>query len=175
MYPYNFNPKQTEAAKTTQNPTTLNIHSKEVKDACKVPPKPDKKLLDMIQMGITDSAQTASFYKTLMNVLHIPNDIEMVRNTYLDELKHVKLLQEIYYIASGEKAPEYTVTPVSLSENILENFQKAIFDSLEAADFYRELYFSFLNLELRDMLFEILTDEQDHAARFNFLFSKYKQ
>lgn len=170
MYPYNFNPKQTENI-----PATLNILSKEAKDACKVPPKPDKKLLDMIQMGISDSAQTASFYKTLMNVLRIPNDIEMVRNTYLDELKHVKLLQEIYYIASGEKAPEYTVTPVSLSENLLENLQKAIFDSLEAADFYRELYFSFLNLELRDMLFEILTDEQDHAIRFNFLFSKYRQ
>lgn len=171
MYPYNFNPKNTQAPK----PATLNIHSKEAVDPCNVPLKSDKKLLDMIQIGISDSAQTAFFYKTMMSVLRIPNDIEIVRNAYLDELKHIKLLQEIYYITSGEKAPEYTTMPVSLSENLLENFQKAIFDSLEAADFYRELYFSFLNLEIRDMLFEILTDEQDHATRFNFLFSKYKQ
>lgn len=169
MYPYNVNPNT-----TTETVNTINIHSKEAVDPCSAPQKADKKLLEMLSMGIEDSIQTAAFYKAMMNTIRIPNDVEIIRNAYLDELKHKKLLQEIYYIATGETAPDYCPQRVQLSNNTLENIQKALFDSLETADFFRELYFSFLNLEIRDMLFEMLTDKQDHGTRFNYLFAKYR-
>lgn len=69
----------------------------------------------------------------------------------------------------------WTVTKKPISDNMAENFSNALFGELSAVEFYRKLYFAFLNPELRDALFEIITDEQGHAQILNYMYSKYSE
>ena len=44
----------------------------------------------------------------------------------------------------------------------------------QGTDFFRELLMLIPETELRDILYEIITDKQDHCIRLCFLFSKYQ-
>ena len=104
------------------------------------------------------------------------NDLEVkeiLRQMSLDEQKHYKYLSQIYKQLTGNE-PVVQVGKVEISGNILEEIAKAFFGELEAVEIYRRLMFLFLNLQIRDMIYEIITDEQAHAAKLNYINTKYR-
>lgn len=139
------------------------------------PPNPvsNQYLLDMIKESLKDEATDAEYYGNLLNKTPSTEDKEIIRQIRMDELKHYKLFNDIYRKLTGE----YLNIPADnkkISNNLAEEFEKNIFSELEGAEFYRKLLFAFLDLEIRDILFEIITDEQAHSQKMNYLYCKYK-
>ena len=64
-------------------------------------------------------------------------------------------------------------TPEELSDNIFLNLDKRVMEELNAVENYRSLMFALSEQWMRDYLTEIYTDEQNHAAKLSFLYSKY--
>lgn len=164
MYPYNIEPQISAA--NTPNSESNEGNNKDI-------PVTDKYLLEMIEDAAADEIEAAEHYARLAEAAPNEADKNMLRGMHFDELKHYKMLLNMYKALTGhdmmEDKPE-----LEASENFLYNIQECFFEELEDVEFYRTLLLAFLNLEIRDWLYEIITDEQNHAQKLNFLYSKYK-
>ena len=135
----------------------------------------DKFVSEMIKEAIKDEKKDALFYVELAEKISDENDKKIIHKIHNDEKKHEKIFKEIYMLINGEEPDENELQfeKKQLSTNMLQNFSDAIFDELDAVEFYRKIYFSFLNQEIRDALYEIITDEQIHAQILNYMYAKY--
>jgi rubrerythrin len=88
---------------------------------------------------------------------------------YEDEGKHYRMFQQILYMLTGR------MVDIPLPKAEIDNLKKAVEASidgeLEAVELYRKIQSMLPSIGLRDMLFEIITDEQEHAIRFTYLYS----
>ena len=57
---------------------------------------------------------------------------------------------------------------------LMDAVQSSIEGESEAVDLYREIYAHMTNKRMRDEIFEIITDEQEHFGRFIYLYSMLK-
>ena len=53
----------------------------------------------------------------------------------------------------------------------LEGLKKALFGELKAVEKYRVIREAMPNRYYRDILFEIITDELKHSAKYNYLYT----
>ncbi len=174
MYPYNmqnFNNMQNYMENTNNNSRRPEII--EVEEAIGPSVEADDKILTMLDEAITDEMKGYEYYKRLQ-VMFDDKDKETVRHISLDEMKHRKILEDLYQRISGTKAPTFKVDDIQISRNLLVEIAKSIMNEYDDSEFYRKLYFMLENPEYRDMIFEIMTDEQNHAGKLNYLYSKYK-
>ena len=135
----------------------------------------EKKLAEMLMMAIEDEIHDREHYKRLIHKVSDRDDKEILRQISLDEQKHERIFTDIYTKVTGKKPHVTNKKEHEPSDNILSDFEKSIFDETEAVEFYRQIYFSFLDLETRDMLYEVITDEQNHAVKLTYLYSKYRK
>lgn len=135
-----------------------------------------------INVGVTPKQLTEAmkgesearlYYERLIRMAPNKEEAEIISNILEDELKHFKNFKELYKKLTGcepvllqLKCPTFT--------NYIEGIEKAILDELEAYDFYRDIYLSTRDPYVRDIFFEALTDENEHAAHLNYLFTKNK-
>ncbi len=129
----------------------------------------DKKILEMLLEAIKDEAQWMEYLGKLMYITISPKNKELVRQIRLDDQKHYNMLIEIYNSLVGEK-PEVTPIPLEISDSPRTEYEKCMLLKLQSIEFYRKIYFSFLSVKIRDMLFEIITDEQNNAVKFLYLY-----
>lgn len=184
MYPYNMkarsNPNSEEIKKesTEIKSESVETESQEVTTQESVRPITNKYVLEMIEEAIEDEREDAEEYKKFAEKFQDKEDKDIIRNIYMDELKHEKMMKDIYYQLTGEKYQDNDSSTQSAEaaayENMSGELSKRIMAELDGAEFYRKLYYTFLTLEIRDILFEIMTDELIHAQKLNYLYSKYK-
>ena len=170
MYPYrsNKNNYQKNTSLNTRE-TTLSVTKEDLKQ--------DKRLLELLEIAQQETIQSLSAFDALIKNEALQSDIETLRNAYLDEIKHLKLLQEILYNITGKSSSTQQITPhttETTSQNVSSEIEKTLHQEMEQTDFFRELLIAIPQTDLRDILFEIITDKQDHCIRLCFLFSKYK-
>ncbi len=163
MYPYRSN--------TSIKNTTIN--TRETNNVIDL--KQDQRLLQLLEIAQQETQQSLSAFDALMQNKALQQDVEMLRNAYLDEVKHLKLLQEIWYNITGksQSQPQPKSTKTN-SEAVRTEIEKTLLQEMEQTDFFRELLMLIPETELRDILYEIITDKQDHCIRLCFLFSKYQ-
>ena len=177
MYPYNRN---TSIYKEPSNAPTLKAreNAKEITILGS-----DKRLLELLCIAMDETNDNEAFYKSLMGHDDIAEDSEIVRNIYLDEMKHKKQLQDVHHLLTGKrytpkdkegKYPPRRPQP-SYSKNLPSALRSALMDALEDADFLRDLLLAMTVGELWDIMFEIFTDKQDHCTRLNYLCAKYRK
>jgi rubrerythrin len=63
------------------------------------------------------------------------------------------------------------VPTVETYNRLIDAVETSIDGELEAVELYRKIQSMLPNMKLRDMLFEIITDEQEHATRFVYVHS----
>ena len=136
-------------------------------------PVANRYILEMIKSAMAYEASDANYYDRLAKMITCPEDSKLVHRIHHDENKHYNILKNIYYELTGEKIGDVEFEEKELSPELWQNFSKSIITELESAEFYRKLLFAFLNVELRDWMTEMMTDEQAHAQIMNYLFSKY--
>lgn len=164
MYPYNIDHSK-------YSTSSVSASSQNIQPSKTILP-PDKKILAMLEEAFKDEMKDAHIYKELISRQKTKTEAEIVRSIYLDELKHQKLFQEIYERLTGKPMPEIEISLPALSTNLTTAYEKSLFGELDAVEFYRQILFAILDLEIRDMLYEIITDEQKHATEFSYLYAK---
>ena len=122
---------------------------------------------------MSDELADSDFYKKLAPIVKEKDVEEILRNISIDEEKHYKMLRKIYESITGQPANVTDFTPEELSDNIFLNLDKRVMEELNAVENYRSLMFALSEQWIRDYLTEIYTDEQNHAAKLSFLYSKY--
>lgn len=161
MYPYlsNSEPENQITMKAGESRSPAPINS-----------APDKKLLELLETAVGEAGKSADYFKNLSTSSEDVKAATLLRSIHLDILKACKLLREIYYIASGNslsanndsgaKAGGNTQA-AGITDGVLE---EAMFSCLNSSELYKELYSCFMNVEIRDMLFDIITDALRHSV-----------
>ena len=180
MYPYNVHKNiKNISTKRVKNVFNSKDKSKEVRslkiesDIEKFNQTSNNFILDLIKEAICDETRDSIYYEELSRKISNPEDQEILRKIHLDEEKHKKIFSELYKEISGKEC-EFSFSPKNISDNMLQNFSESLISELETVEFYRKILFSFLDLTVTDLMYEIITDEQAHAQKLNYLYSKYR-
>ncbi|MBR5815801.1 MAG: hypothetical protein IKY38_00075, partial [Anaerotignum sp.] len=93
-----------------------------------------------------------------------------------DSKKHQRILQEALFTIFSDTFEDIFEDiaegdiPSKDAEALLEEL---LFTELDDITFYRNLLFAMKDDDLWDLIFEIITDKQNHAAALNHLYAKY--
>lgn len=131
------------------------------------------KLLDMIKEAMQDERHDNKKYKMMMEMTENKEIKENIRHAYEDEAKHYRMFQEIYHDLTGEEI-DVPVPKVELADRFIDNVKSSIQGELAAVELYRDIRAMLTSKKHRDMLYEIITDEQEHATRFVYIYSMIK-
>lgn len=129
-----------------------------------------KNLIDLIIEAMKDERNDRVKYKMMMDMTRKDKIKEQIRFAYEDEGKHYKMFQYIFYQLTGKQI-DIPVPEVEEYDELINAVETSINGELEAVELYRKIQSMLPNIGLRDMLFEIITDEQEHATRFTYVFS----
>lgn len=132
-----------------------------------------QKLLDMIKEAMKDERHDHKKYKMMMEMTDNKEIRENIRFAYEDEAKHYRMFQEIYEDLAGEEI-DIPVPKVEVADRLIDNVKSSIQGELAAVEFYRDIRSMLTSKKHRDMLFEIITDEQEHATRFVYIYAMIK-
>ncbi|MCL6444271.1 MAG: ferritin-like domain-containing protein [Alicyclobacillus sp.] len=118
--------------------------------------------------AINDQASAVKFYEVLEGMA--PSKYrDFVNHAKNDEMVHFRLLSKLYRRLTGYQ-PSVQAETTQFS-SYKEGIEIAFRRELEAAELYRDMYLNTRVPEIRDILFKTMTDEMEHAQRFNFLYT----
>jgi len=133
----------------------------------------DRKLLDLLKEAMTDEKKDHKKYRKMIEMTDNREIIEQIRYAYEDEAKHFEMFQEIYEELTGKDIQ--ILSPEHEQHNrLIDAVKSSINGELEAVELYREIRAMLRGKKYRNMLYEIITDEQEHATRFVYLYSMLK-
>ena len=130
-------------------------------------------ILDMILEAIEQENEDARYYEKLSTMVEDENDRESLRRIHLEDTKHFNMLSELYTNLTGRE-PIFEYDEIEIDEPLSEEFLDGAEEKLENVELYRNIMMAFLDISVRDMIFEIITDEQKHAQKLNQLYFKYR-
>ena len=113
-------------------------------------------------------------YQRMMEMTTDSAVINQIKFAYDDEIKHYGMFQQIYYQITGEKLDIPIPTNIEKYNTLMEAVQSSIEGESKAVDLYREIFALMTDKQMRDKVFEIITDEQEHFGRFVYLYSMLK-
>lgn len=124
-------------------------------------------LVALLQTFMQNEANDAAFYRELIAQVQEPELKEYVRVPLEDEQKHYRMMGQLYQELTGRTysaEPRRTEFP-----NLRAGLKMAMDGEYEAAERYRDVYLKYPEPRIRDLFFELLTDELEHATRFNYV------
>lgn len=133
----------------------------------------DGRLLDLLKEAMLDEKKDYSKYRLMAEMTDNKGVIEQIRYAYEDEAKHYDMFQEIYEELTGKEARIIPPEQESLNR-LIDAVKSSIDGELAAVELYRDIRAMLRGRRYRDMLYEIITDEQEHATRFVYLYSMLK-
>ncbi len=129
-----------------------------------------QKLLSMIIEAMKDEKHDAKKYCKMLKMTNNPTIRNQIRFAYEDEKVHYKLFKRLYFELTGEWIKVET-PPVILEKTLIGNVKTSIDGELDAVELYRQIYAMLSKQPQRDTLFRIITDEQEHATRFVYVYA----
>ncbi|WP_207708736.1 ferritin-like domain-containing protein [Heliobacterium mobile] len=126
--------------------------------------------IQLILQSVSAEKEDDLFYSFLLKVAP-EGQKEIVASIRDDELKHFKMLRQIYWEVTGQEIPQAPEVTFQEPGSFCEGIQKALFGELSAVERYRKILFGFEFLPYRNMITEIYTDELKHGVKWNFLYS----
>jgi rubrerythrin len=123
--------------------------------------------------AMKDKGSARKYYKRLIGMAPDEKEAEIIEHFYEDETKHLSKFRMLFEMTTG-KEPEIGSVNTPEFESYIEGIEHAIPKELEACEFYRDIYLASSNPIVRDVFFEALTDENEHAVYLNYLYTKNK-
>jgi rubrerythrin len=165
MYPYNL--------KTKNTPIIAKERTKESLSA-------DRRLLELLQMAKQEAALLEQKYTALLQE-ELMKEAETVLQTMVtDEKKHQRILREILFLLFSDtfedllEDMEPDETETKTAEELLEEL---LFTEMDDITFFRSLLSAVAGNDTDDelwhLIFEIITDKQNHTSALNHLYAKY--
>jgi rubrerythrin len=128
----------------------------------------DRELLGtQVQKFIQDQANAAAFYRELMEQVPGQELKAYVEHALEDEQKHYQMLTQLYRELTG-RTYEAQAQPTEFAD-LRTGLKMAMDDEYEASEEYRDVYLRYQNQQIRDLFFELMNDELEHATRFNYV------
>ena len=131
-------------------------------------------LNDLLIKAMKDERHDRVKYKKMMEMTNDTMVKKQIRFAYDDEGKHYKMFNQIYYNLTEKQVDIPLPTNIEKYDTLMEAVQSSIEGENNAVDLYREIFSLMTNKQMRDKLLEIITDEQEHAARFIYLYAMLK-
>jgi len=131
-------------------------------------------LINNIIEAMKDERHDRVKYYKMMQMTDDPEQIKQIKFAYDDEIKHYEMFQQIYYELTRRRIDIPMPNEIEKYDTFMEAVQSSIEGENNAVDLYREIFSQLDSKKLRDMVFEIITDEQEHANRFIYLYSMLK-
>lgn len=125
--------------------------------------------LILIKQAIMDEKEDELFYDYLISVAPTDEEKEIIKTIRDDEKKHNKMFKEIYKYFTGEDVKIKEDVDFEKPDSYIDGIKKALFGELGAVERYRNIRAGIPNRYYKDMVFEILTDEQKHADKYNYI------
>lgn len=135
----------------------------------KEPYKELNKALMLIKDAVEDEKKDELFYSHLIALARNTEQEDIIISIRDDEQKHNKMFREIYYSLTGMKIPSPENIYFDEPESYVDGIKQALFGELSAIEKYRDIRAGMPNRCYQDMLFEIITDEIKHSAKYNYL------
>ena len=165
MYPYNLK---------TRN-TPLNA-----KEKTKEPLSADRRLLELLQMARQEAALLEQKYAALLQEELLKEAETVLQTMVTDEKKHQRILREILFLLFSDtfedilENMEPDEAETKTAEKLLEEL---LFTEMDDITFFRSLLSAVAGNDMDDdlwhLIFEIITDKQNHTAALNHLYAKY--
>jgi len=136
--------------------------------------KKTKSVLDLIIDAMKSERHDRVKYKMMMEMTEDPEIKKQTNFAYEDEIKHYEMFRQMYYQLTGRVINIPIPTEVEKYSNIMDAVKSSIEGENEAVDAYRDIYALLLNQQMRNKVFEIITDEIEHANRFVYSYAMLK-
>ena len=168
MYPYNLKSRTVPLIakeKNSRNHTTGTDLSA------------DRRLQELLQLARQDAAVLEKKYTSLLTEEMLKEAETILKTMETDSKKHQRILREILFTIFNdnfedilESLPD-AETETKDSANLLEEL---LFTEMDDITFYRNLLSAMTGEDdLWNLIFEIITDKQNHTAALNHLYAKY--
>ena len=165
MYPYNL--------KTKNTPIIAKERTKESLSA-------DRRLLELLQMAKQEAALLEQKYTALLEEELLKEAETVLQTMVTDEKKHQRILREILFLLFSdtfEDILEYMEPDETERKTAEELLEELLFTEMDDITFFRSLLSAVAGNDMDDdlwhLIFEIITDKQNHTAALNHLYAKY--
>lgn len=131
-----------------------------------------KEALVLIEDAVQGEKNDELFYNELIKLAPTEEEQNIIASIRDDEMKHNKMFKKIYKDFTGKNIESIEDQPFEKPTNYLDGITKALFGELKAVEKYRIIRKGLPTRYYRDMLFEIITDELKHSAKYNYIITK---
>ncbi|MDR2648821.1 MAG: ferritin-like domain-containing protein [Clostridiales bacterium] len=134
---------------------------------------PNQKVLEILQSAWEGERESEECFHKLSKLAKDPSDQEILRLICMDECKHAKYFAGIYKRLTGRIMPPNSRPPRRpLCWELYVECEKMIHRCIDNVEFYRRIYFGFSDNDIRDTLFEIISDETNIAVKMTHMCNK---
>jgi len=130
-------------------------------------------LESLIKEAIKDEMHDTIKYRRMLGMAQNEKVKIQINFPYEDEQKHHKMFEQLYTQLFGKPA-NVEVPTVETYNNLLEAVESSIDGELAAVELYKKILFALPNNKMKEMVYDIITDEQEHATRFVYVYSMLK-
>jgi len=135
-------------------------------------PEAFQKSLALMVEAVQGEKEDRLFYEYLISVAPTQADKEIIAAIRDDEIRHNLMFKKMYLDFTGQEVKDVTEEVFKKPASYIDGIQQALFGELKAVEKYREIRKGLPDRHNRDLVFEILTDELKHAAKYNFLYTE---
>jgi rubrerythrin len=127
--------------------------------------------LELIEKAVADERHDELFYDYMIKLAPTKEDKDIIAGIRDDERKHSNLFRHIYCELTGQTLPASEDGEFRKPKTYCEGIQEAFMGELAAVEMYRRILYAMQNRRHINMLVEIITDEQKHAAKWDHLYA----
>lgn len=131
--------------------------------------------LQLIREAVAGEREDQLFYEYLISVAPTNEEKLIIASIRDDEKRHNRLFRKIYKDLTGQEVPQTAGEEFQRPKTYKDGLVKALFGELAAVEKYRVIRQGLPNRYYRDILFNIITDEIKHSAKYNYLFTLNSQ
>lgn len=127
--------------------------------------------LQLIREAVAGEREDQLFYEYLISVAPTNEEKLIIATIRDDEKRHNRLFRKIYKDLTGQEVPPANDEEFQKPKSYKDGLVKALFGELAAVEKYRVIRQGLPNRYYRDILFNIITDEMKHSAKYNYLYT----
>lgn len=131
--------------------------------------------LQLIKEAVAGEREDQLYYEYLISVAPTNEEKLIIASIRDDERRHNRLFRKVYKDLTGQEVPQAAGEEFQRPRTYKDGLVKALFGELAAVEKYRVIRQGLPNTYYRDILFNIITDEIKHSAKYNYLFTLNSQ
>jgi len=131
-------------------------------------------VLQNIKAGIITELQAIQLYEELMHRARSKKHKGYIEHALEDEQKHARQFTELYISLTGQEPDIGEVARIKYKgyqDGLIKSFER----EMEATELYRDTILINSNPIVHKVMFEAMTDEQEHTDKFNMLFLEVRK